>query len=138
MSYISKHIPDLRTARAPLDALLKQDVPFVWTDLHTKAFEQCKKMAASSATLAHYDDSLPLVLTTDASPVGLGACLSHKVTENGRTYLKPLYYASCSLKPAEKKYAQVDRKELTVFWVTRYIRHFSYVRSLSSILTAQH
>ena len=78
MSYISKHIPDLRTARAPLDALLKQDVPFVWTDLHTKAFEQCKKMAASSATLAHYDDSLQLVLTTDASSVGLGACLSHK------------------------------------------------------------
>ena len=70
MSYIGKHIPDMRTARAPLDALLKQDEKFIWTELHTQAFEKCKKMASFTATLAHYDDNLPLVLTTDASPNG--------------------------------------------------------------------
>ena len=72
MSYIGKHISDLRTARAPLDNLLKADVKFEWTDAHTTAFEVCKKMASSAATLVHYDEKLPLVLTTDASPVGLG------------------------------------------------------------------
>ena len=89
MSYVSRHIPDLRTARAPLDTLLKADVKFEWTAAQTEAFETCKKMASSAATLVHYDDKLPLVLTTDASPVGLGACLSHKVTEDGKTVLKP-------------------------------------------------
>ena len=129
MSYIGKHIPDLRKARAPLDALLKQDEKFIWTEVHSKAFETCKKMASSSATLAHYDDSLPLVLTTDASPYGLGACLSHKVTEDGKSILKPLYYASCSLKPSEKNYAQVDREGLAVFWATKYFRQFLQCRS---------
>ena len=116
MSYIGKHIPDLRTARAPLDNLMKADVKFELKDSHTAAFESCKKIASSAATLAHYDDKLPLVLMIDASPVGLGTCLSHKIaSENGKTVLKPLYYASCSLKPSEKNYAQVDREGLAVY-----------------------
>ncbi|CAL4075716.1 unnamed protein product [Meganyctiphanes norvegica] len=129
MSWIGKHIPDIRTARAPLDALLKKEEKFIWTEQHSQAFEQCKKMASSAATLAHYDDNLPLVLTTDASPVGLGACLSHKVEEDGKTFLKPLYYASCSLKASEKNYAQVDREGLAVFWATKYFRQFLQCRS---------
>ena len=74
MSYIGRHVPDIRIARAPLDALLKKDVKFVWDENHSKAFDMCKKLASNSATLAHFDEKLPLVLTTDASPVGLGAC----------------------------------------------------------------
>ena len=87
MSYVSRHIPDLRTARAPLDTLLRADVKFEWTDAQTKAFESCKKKALSAATLVHYDDKLQVVLTTDASPKGLEACLSHKVIEDGKTVL---------------------------------------------------
>ena len=105
MSYIGKHVSDVRVARAPLDTLLKADVKFIWEEKHTKAFEKCKKAASNSATLAHFDVKLPVVLTTDASPVGLGACLSHRITENGKSYLKPVSYASCSLKAAEKNYA---------------------------------
>ena len=81
MSYIQKHVADLRTARAQLDDLLKKDVKFIWEDKHVKAFDNCKALAASATILAHYDDKLPLVLTTDASPVGLGSCLSHRVTD---------------------------------------------------------
>ena len=99
----------------PLDALLKADVKFVWNDEHSKAFDVCKKLAGNTATLAHYDAKLPLVLTTDASPVGLGACLAHKITVNGKTYLKPLSYASCSLKSAEWNYAQIDWEGLAVY-----------------------
>ena len=128
MSYIGKHVPDIRLARAPLDALLKADVKFVWNDEHSKAFDVCKKLAGNTATLAHYDAKLPLVLTTDASPVGLGACLAHKITVNGKTYLKPLSYASCSLKPAERNYAQIDREGLAVYWATKHYRQFLYCR----------
>ena len=124
MSYIQKHVADLRTARAPLDALLKKDVKFEWKYVHARAFDKCKALASSSSILAHYDDSLPLVLTTDASPYGLGACLAHRITDpkTGRSYLKPLSYASCSLKPAETRYAQIDREGLAVYWA---IKHFS-------------
>ena len=122
MSYIGRHVPDLRTARAPLDALLKADAKFVWSDKQADAFEKCKKLASNPATLAHFDPKLPLVLTTDASPAGVGACLSHRVTVNGKTYLKPLSYASCSLKPAERNYAQIEREGLAVIWAINHYR----------------
>ena len=124
MSYIGRHVPDIRIARAPLDVLLKKDVTFVWEEKHSKAFDRCKKLASNSATLAHFDENLPLVLTTDASPVGIAACLAHRVTENGKTFLKPLSYASCSLKPAERNYAQIDREGLAVHWGMRHYRTF--------------
>ena len=132
MSYIQKHVADLRTARAPLDDLLKKDVKFSWEDKHIKAFNNCKALAGSSTILAHYDETLPIVLTTDASPVGLGACLAHRVTDkNGRSYLKPLSYASCSLKPSETRYAQIDREGLAVYWAIQHFRQFLYCKKFT-------
>ena len=128
MSYIGKHVADVRIARAPLDELLKTYAKFIWEEKHSMAFKQCKKAASNAAILAHFDANQPLVLTTDASPVGLGACLSHRITKNGRSYLKPIAYASCSLKAAEKNYAQIDREGLAVYWAINHFRQFLYCR----------
>ena len=38
ISYISRHVPDLRSARASLDQLIKPDVHFVWEQSHKDAF----------------------------------------------------------------------------------------------------
>ena len=126
MSYIARHVPDVRVARAPLDSLMKADTKFVWSVDQNKAFKMCKSLASNPATLTHYDPSLPLVLTTDASPVGLGACLAHRVNENGKVFLKPVSYASCSLKPSEKNYAQIDREGLAVFWAVKHFRQYLF------------
>ena len=99
MSYIGKHCPDMRKARSSLDELLKPDEKFVWNHKHRKSFEKCKNLAGNSARLTHFDASKPIVLTTDASPLNIGACLSHKVIdEKGRVRLQPVAYASASLK----------------------------------------
>ena len=130
MSYIQKYVADLRTARAPLDALLKKDVKFVWSDIHAKAFNKCKALASSASILVHYDESLPMVLITDASPDGMGACLAHRVTDpkTGRSYLKPISYASCSLKPAERRYSQIDREGLAVYWAVNHFCQFLFCK----------
>ena len=115
INYISKHIPDLRSARASLDYLIKPDVKFIWNWDHDAAFQKCKSLAANSALLTHFDPKKPIVLTTDASPYGVGACLSHKVVVNNKTRLLPIAYASASLKDAQRNYAQIDREGLGVF-----------------------
>ena len=100
MSYIGKHCPDMRQARSSLDELLKPDEKFVWNHRHRKSFERCKNLASNSARLTHFDSNKPIMLTTDVSPFGIGACLSHKVTdEKDRVRLQPVAYASVSLKP---------------------------------------
>merc|ERR1712240_659956 len=124
ISYISKHIPDLRTARAPLDFLVKPDVKFVWEKVHEDSFNKCKLLAANSALLTHFDPNKDIVLTTDASPHGVGACLSHKVIVNNKTRLLPIAYASSSLKDSQKNYAQVDREGLAVYWGINHFRQY--------------
>ena len=125
MSYIGKHCPDMRPARCFLDELLKPDVKFEWTEKHQFAFDRCKRLAGNSARLTHFDARKPIVLTTDASPFGIGACLSHKITDaNGKVRLQPVAYVSASLKPSEKAYAQIDREGLTIYWAVQYFRQY--------------
>ena len=124
MSYIGRHVPGLREARAPLDALLKPEAKYDWSPIHDKAFNTCKGLAGNSARLLHFDPQKPIVLTTDASPHGLGACLSHKVEVDGKMRLQPVAYASCSLKPSEKSYAQVDREGLAVYWAVKHFKQY--------------
>ena len=128
LSYVRRHVPDLGHITPTLSSLLKKNVKFVWTDKHEEAFQQCKKLAGNMATLAHFDEKLELVLTTDASPVGIGACLSHKIVEGNKTYLRPIAYASRSLTPAERNYAQIEREGLAVHWAINYFRQFLYCR----------
>ncbi|MCP4254266.1 MAG: hypothetical protein GY775_12820, partial [Candidatus Scalindua sp.] len=123
-SYVSRHIPDLKSARAPLDNLIKLDAKFIWDQIHEEAFSKCKTLAGNSALLTHFDPTLPLVLTTDASPYGVGACLSHKVTINNKTRLLPIAYASASLKDSQKNYSQIDREGLGVYWGVNYFRQY--------------
>ena len=124
ISYISRHIPDLKSARAPLDKLIRPDVPFAWNDEHAKAFEKCKQLASNPALLTHFDPAKPVVLTTDASPYGVGACLSHKVVTDNKTRLLPIAYASASLKASQCNYSQVDREGLAVYWGVNYFRQY--------------
>ena len=128
LSYVRRHVPGLSHVTPTLSSLLKKNVKFVWTDQHEKAFQQCKKLAANMATLAHFDESKELVLTTDASPVGIGACLSHKIIEGNKSFLRPIAYASRSLTQAAKNYAQIQREGLAVHWSIKYFRQFLYLQ----------
>ncbi|KFD51348.1 hypothetical protein M513_07753 [Trichuris suis] len=64
-----------------------------WSHTHTKAFNKLKRLVLSSLVLAQYDDSLPLTLTCDASPYGVGCFGSYH---------------------ARRKYAQIDREALAI------------------------
>ena len=59
ISYISRHVPDLKSARASLDQLIKPDVQFVWDKIHADSFQKCKLLASNSALLTHFDPKLP-------------------------------------------------------------------------------
>ena len=61
--------------------------------------------------LCHYDPSLPLRLTGDASAYGVGAVLSHILTDGSE---RPIAYASRSLSFAEKNYAQLEKRGFVI------------------------
>ena len=77
-----------------------------------------KKQLTSTRLLVNYDPRRPLVLSCDASPYGVGAVLSHRMDDGSE---QPIAFASRSLAPAERKYAQLEKEGLAiVFGVKKF------------------
>ncbi|GFX45009.1 transposon Tf2-8 polyprotein [Trichonephila clavipes] len=130
INYYGKFIPNLSTRVALFNNLLQKGTKFLWTAECEKAFKALKQEIASDRILSHYDSKLPLVLQTDASPVGIGAVLSHIMPEGSE---KPAMFASRSLTKTERNYSQMDKEALSIVWgVKRFYqylfgRHFDLV-----------
>ncbi|KAG8176462.1 hypothetical protein JTE90_025031 [Oedothorax gibbosus] len=55
----------------PLHRLLDSDAKWVWLDSHTEVFNKLKNLISSDSVLVPFDETLPILLTCDASPYGL-------------------------------------------------------------------
>ncbi|XP_055908636.1 uncharacterized protein K02A2.6-like [Eupeodes corollae] len=124
ITYYHSFIPNLSTISAPLREMIKQR-KFYWTSEGRKAFEFLKKELVSDNVLISYHPNLPLLLAVDASPVGLGAVLSHRMPD-GRE--RPIAYASKSLNSTERAYPQIDREALAIVWGVKKFFQYLYGR----------
>ncbi|XP_058448854.1 uncharacterized protein K02A2.6-like [Malaya genurostris] len=103
---------------APPTDLLKADAKFKWTAECQAAFIKFKELLKYDLLLTHYNPALDIVVSADASSVGVGATLSHKFPDGT---LKVVYHASRALTAAEKNYSQSDREGLAIiFAVTKF------------------
>ena len=108
-------IPGLATDCAVLNDLLQKKSKWQWTTTHAKAVNAVKTALTCADILTHYGPSLPLSLTCDASPVGIGAVIFHTLP-GGKE--KPVAYTSAS---AEQNYAQIQKEALgIVFGVQKF------------------
>ena len=113
-SYASKFIKDAATLLTPFRELLKRGAKFTWTSDHDVALDKLKQ-ALSTEAMGFFNKDWITELRTDASPTGLGAVLS-QVDPSDETNRKLVLFASRSLSPIERKYAQVEREALRVVW----------------------
>ena len=79
----------------------------------------------SNKLLVHIDPDRELVVSCDAYPYGLGAVLSHRMSDG---FDKPVYYASRLLSPAEKGYSQLDKEGLAIIFAVKKFHHYLYGR----------
>jgi hypothetical protein len=124
VNYYSHFLPDLSSILAPLYALLKKNSRFTWANPQKEAFQKVKDLLTKSNFLSHYRHDLPLRLSTDASPDGVGAVLSHVDNE----LELPVAFASRSLTHAERNYAQLDREALAVVFAVKKFSQYLYGR----------
>ena len=96
-----RFVPNFAKVAAPLHALTRQDVPFVWTEPCNVSFEELKSLLTSPRVLVYPDFDCPFVLQIDASTHGLGAVLEQEQPDRK---LNPVAYASRSLRKGEVNY----------------------------------
>ena len=121
LNWYRKFIPNMSELQAPFDKLLMKDVPFEWNDDCETSFKKFKEILKSDMVLTHYDPALPIIVSADASSIGIGATIAHKMPNNS---IKVIAYASRSLSNAEKRYAQIEREALAlIFAVTKFHRY---------------
>lgn len=99
----------------------QKDKKWEWSLSCQKSFEEAKKQLLSNSVLVHYNPKLPLLLTCDASSVGVGAVISHKMPDGSE---KPVAFVSRMLskaEKAEKNYTQIEKEALgLVFGVMKF------------------
>ena len=97
--YYGKFMQNLSTLLWPLNELLKNDTRWNWTEECEKVFEEAKRKLMEAPVLAHYNPDRPLRLAADASAYGIGAVISH-VLSDGTEH--PIAYASRTLAKSEQ------------------------------------
>ena len=97
--------------------------------MENDAFNEAKKLLMDSQTLVHYDDTLPLFLSCDASSYGAGAVLSHRIDGHDR----PVAFASCTLTKPLCNYLQSDKEAFSIIFGLKKCHQFLYGRSLTFI-----
>ena len=121
VNYYHKFLNNVSAVLKPLYEILQSGTSWHWELSQQRAFEASKALLQSSKVLVHYTSRLPLVLSCDASPYGIGAVLSHRMADGSD---RPIAFASRTLAPAEKRYAQIECEGLAiVFGLTQFHKY---------------
>ena len=77
----------------------------------------------SETVIAYFDKTKETELITDASPFGISAILTQKVS--GSVDRKVVAYISRSLSDVERRYSQTEREALAIVWAAERLHVYS-------------
>ena len=95
-----------------------------------RAFKASKKLLTSDKCLMHFDSSLKLTLACDTSEYGLGAVISHKMSDGSE---KCIGYASRTLSPSERNYSQLEKEGLSCIFGINKFHDYLFGRSFELV-----
>ncbi|UYV71248.1 hypothetical protein LAZ67_8002382, partial [Cordylochernes scorpioides] len=127
LSFYSKFLPNLSDLAYPLYNLLKKNVKWSWNAGTDRSFNSCKNALDETTCLSHYSLNLPLILSCDASQVGIGATLSH--LKDGEE--RPVCFISRTLNVHERKYSQVEREGLAIVFAVNKLKNYLFGRKFT-------
>eukprot|EP01048_Picozoa_sp_COSAG05_P004985 COSAG05_NODE_285_length_12188_cov_539.399537_8_plen_338_part_00 len=108
VNWFRRHIKDHAKIQAPLNALTKKKVPWIWTDEHELAWLTLKRALMCFPVLRTFDSTLPTILYTDSSGLHVGAALCQELPDDGG--LVAIAFYSRSLRGPELSYP-IQHKE---------------------------
>ncbi|UYV78046.1 K02A2.6-like [Cordylochernes scorpioides] len=107
-----------------LRQLLKKNTLWTWNEAIEKEFIELKNLVSNPPVLGLFDPHRKVTLSVDASQHGLGAVLM----QEGR----PIAFASASLNNTQKKYAQIEKELLALWYGCQRFNYHLYGRKFTA------
>ena len=133
VQFHAKFLKDLATVLEPLYKLTKKNVQWKWENEEQTVFEKVKAMLCEETVLTHFNPSLPIGISCDASNVGIGAVLFHRYDDGSE---RPIYNVSKTLTDTQRKYSQIQKEALAIVFALKKFHQFLYGRKF--ILVTDH
>ena len=115
-SFYRKFIKNFVSIAAPLHRLTNKYARFVWSQQCQEAFDLLWESLISAPILCYPDFSLPFIVYTDASDVGIGAALAKK---DKQSLERTNCFASRVSSKSECGYVPVEREALAIVYAVR-------------------
>ena len=125
LQYLSRFLPQLAAAAAPLRQLTERSAIFTWQTQQADAFQSLKKMITMAPVLRYYD--VKTTVQCDASEKGLGATLLQKG--------QPVTFASRALNKSEQNYAQIEKECLAIVFACERFNQYIHGRESTTVHT---
>ena len=133
IQFYSKFLPNLATITDPLYRLTKKNVQWEWGAEQQAAFQSLKDLLCTDTVLAHFDPSLPVGISCDASECRLGAVLFHRYPDGSE---HPIGNVSKTLTDTQRRYSQIQKEALAIVFALKKFHQFLYGRNF--ILVTDH
>ena len=125
VGYYRKFIPRYADITRPLNALMRKDTEFEWTDICQRSFDLLKAMVSEEPILVYPDPSKPYVLFTDASKYAWSSVLTqeyiHEIDGKTAKILHLISYQSGSFKGSKLKKERMPftcpSRNLIIIWL---------------------
>ncbi|GFY29326.1 retrovirus-related Pol polyprotein from transposon 17.6 [Trichonephila clavipes] len=113
-NYYREYIPKYSELVYPLTELTKKRVPdsIPWTEKHDSSFHLLKKALVEAPSLYSPVPDKPYTIHSDASQIGIAACLSQKCGD--KCY--PIAYASEKLSKTQQSWSNIEREAFAIVW----------------------
>ena len=96
VQFYSKFLPPyFSEITEPLYKLTRKGQQWKWGKEEATSFKKIKRLLCTGTVLAHYDPSLPLGLSCDASECGVGAVLFHRFADGSEHPIFVATFACC-------------------------------------------
>ncbi|CAF2107125.1 unnamed protein product, partial [Rotaria magnacalcarata] len=131
ISWYRKFIPRFASIAAPIHKITNLTKAnrnkFSWSAPQKEAFLQLKQLLITSPLFLDYpDEAHPVILTTDASKVGIGGTLQQHI--NGE--IKNLYYHSQMTSSSQRRYDPIELEALAIWMCFQRMRPYLLGRSI--------